>query len=247
MRAAVGRLLGVSPVPRGEVGAEAVMTEQRSVAEVAGDLVVQVRGFVITTPEQYRTVAEFLKGVKALRAEIADTFDAHIKRAYEAHRALCAEKRNAEANAVEAEGIAKSLLDAWDTEQQREAERRRVRDEGLAREVQTEIILDDAIAAEAAGDPERAAEILDAPRAPIAAAAPVLTPKVEGIAFRVTWGARVTDFAALVKAAALHPQYLALLKPDMTAINGLARSLRERLNVPGVEAVSSRGVSASKR
>jgi len=64
---------------------------------------------------------------------------------------------------------------------------------------------------------------------------------------RETWSARVTDLAAFVRAVAAHPPWLALLKPDLTALNAQARSLRGRLAIPGVEAVCTRDVAASSR
>lgn len=203
-------------------------------------LEVQARGFVITDDATYREVAEFLLGIKALRAKIAATFDEHIKRAYDAHRALCAEKRHAEAAAVAAERIAKDLLTEWDAAQARAREQERV---ALAAALQEQQLADAVAVADA--DPEQADEILAAP-VPLAAVAPAV-PKVEGISYRETWSARVDDLDALIRAAILNDHFRAYLLPNMPALHALARSLRARLKIPGVTAVCSKDVAAGRR
>ena len=68
-------------------------------------------------------------------------------------------------------------------------------------------------------------------------------PIVEGISYRTRWSARVVDFAALVRAAAGHEPWIALLKPDQRALDAQARSLQARCAIPGVEVVRARDVA----
>jgi hypothetical protein len=56
---------------------------------------------------------------------------------------------------------------------------------------------------------------------------PPVVPKIEGLSVRTTWSARIVD------ASLIPPQYLL---PDMVTLNGLARTLKEKFNVPGVVA-----------
>jgi hypothetical protein len=212
-----------------------------AVAAVALDLSVQARALTIVDSDTYRQVAEFLLGVKSLRAEIAATFDPHIARAYDAHRALCREKKDAEAAAVEAERIAKDLLVGWDTARQRDREREQAELDAVARAAVRQAIAEAATAGDVVG-----VEALIAQGAPVAVVPPA-TPDVSGIRYRETWTARVVNFAALVAAAVEHPAYLALLKPDSKALDAQARSLRGRLAIPGVEAVRSRDVAPGRR
>lgn len=217
--------------------------EVEGAPEVVDDalaLVATARTFTINTPDDYRRVAEFLQGVKTLRARIAETLDPHIRRVYEAHAALCKEKRDAEASAIEAERIAKDLLVVWDSAQEiaRREEQRRL--EAVAREV----ALEQAVEAEAAGDPAFADVLL----ATIpAAAVPPLTPKVDGIRFTERWSARVTDFGAFLAHVAARPDLQPLILPNMTALNQQARSLKSRLSLPGVEAVCTKDVASGRR
>lgn len=218
---------------------------ERPVVSDLAIFVEQARGMVITSADDYARVAEFLLGIKQLREKVAATFDVHIKRAYEAHRALVAEKREAEAEAIKAEEIAKALLAAWDTARETADADERRRNEAIAEEHGR--MLDDAIAtAEARGDFATADGIREERARAVPAPVVPSTPKVEGITFRETWTAKVVDLAALVAAAAAHRPWVALLKADQTALNAQARSLKSRLAIPGVEAVCSKGVGARR-
>ena len=68
-------------------------------------------------------------------------------------------------------------------------------------------------------------------------------PSVDGISFRSTWSAEVTDFMALVKAVAKGKAHIDMLKPDMTKLNAAARSLKSVMDLPGVEAVEKNGIA----
>src|SRR5690606_14674102 len=124
----------------------------------------------ITDDASYTAAAELLKGIKALRGKIAETFDPHIKRAHEAHKALVKDKATAEAPLTEAEGVLKKTLVAYQQEQEaiQRAEARRLEEE--ARKAEEARRLEEAaaierIAAETGDESMRATahEVLDAP------------------------------------------------------------------------------------
>jgi hypothetical protein len=142
----------------------AAVIEHAAVVAAASQHIEQAQAFTITDADSYRRVAEFLQGIKALRAEIAATFDPHIKHA-------------------------------------------------LAM-VPT-------------------------------AAVPSSTPKIAGVRFNERWSAKVTSLPALIAHVAAHPQLMALLVPNMVALNQQARSLRGQLQIPGVTAVCTKDVAAS--
>ena len=226
----------------------------------------------ITTPDTYVAAGEMLKGIKALRAKIAETFEPHIKRAFEAHRALVAERRAAEDPLTSAEGVIKGKLVAYDTEQERlrRIEEARVREEARRQEeirrleeaaelerqsreraAQAALLVDDEIERQIAQ--QEAAELQTQAEATIAepVEAPVVfvpkaTPKVAGIVYRETWSAQVVDLMALVRHVAAHPEHANLLTPNTTALNGLARSLRQSMAIPGVKAVATRQVASGR-
>lgn len=207
----------------------------------------QARAVRITDPASYERACDFLKGVKALREEISETFDPHIKRAYEAHRALCAEKKDAEAPLAEAERIVKNGLVAYDQAQERirREEQRRLEDQ--ARREEEDRRLAEAETLAACGAPEMADALLSEPiDTPVVAVAPT-TPKVTGISYRENWSARITDLHALVKFVAANPSHIGLLKANEPALNAQARSLKGQMRIPGVQAFATRDVAAGRR
>jgi hypothetical protein len=203
-----------------------------------------VRSEALTWPERakaarvsdtvtYLTACELLKGIKALRQKIGETFDPHIKRAFEAHRALCREKADAEAPLTEAEMILKRALVAWDTEQERlrREEERRLADEARRQEEQRR--LEEAAAlereAERTQDPQLREEAHALFEQPIETPTVVVaksTPKVSGITYRELWKYRIADASKVPR------EYL---KVDDIRIGGVVRALKGGTKIPGVE------------
>lgn len=207
----------------------------------------QARALRIADAATYQAACDFLKGIKALRTEIAETFEPHIKRAHEAHKALLKEKADAEAPLAEAERIAKSALVVYDQEQERIRREEERRLQAEMRRQEEERRLAEAVALEDAGESAEAEALIEEPVfVPTVAVAPS-TPKVAGISYRETWSAKVTDLAKLVKWVAANPQFAGLLSANMPALNGQARSLKAQMQIPGVEAVCTRDVAAGRR
>ena len=99
-----------------------------------------------------------------------------------------------------------------------------------------------AILAEEAGEIAEAEAIINAP---ISTPATIIIPKSAPPASRLTagresWSAEMVDLKMLVKAVAEGKQPITFLLPDMTVLNGLARSLKGAMNIPGVAAKSKK-------
>lgn len=224
-----------------------LVVDSAAVLQKAATFPEQARALAITSPERYTAACDFLQTIKALRAEIAETFDPHIKRAYDAHRALCAEKKDAEAPLVDAERIAKAAMVTYEQAQERLRREEAARLQAELRKVEEERRLTEAVAAEASGDTEVAEQLLAEPVfVPTVAVAPT-TPKVAGISYRETWSGKLTDIAALIRYAAANPQFMGLLEVNQPALNQLARSMKAQMQIPGVEAVCTRDVAAGRR
>lgn len=215
----------------------------------------RARASVVTDVESYSRTAELLKGIKSLRTKVAETFDPHIKRAFDGHRALIGEKSTAEAPLIEAERIIKSALVTYDQAQERirQAEERRLQED--ARRAEEDRRLAEAAAMEQEGNDygdaglvAEAHALINEPIAPMPIA-PVMkaVPKVTGIVHRETWSARVVDLKQLIQYVAQHPEHLNLLAANQTALNGLARSLKAGMKIPGVQAFPTRDVAAGAR
>ncbi len=81
--------------------------------------------------------------------------------------------------------------------------------------------------------------------APVVRVEPRLA-NVDGVRTQRRYKAEVTDKMELIRYVATHPEWTGLLDPNMPALNGLARSQREALSIPGVKAVAhdTKAVSA---
>jgi hypothetical protein len=228
----------------------------RAVTEEALTWPERARTTVVIDASSYQSAGELLKGIKQLRQKIAETFDPHIKRAYDSHRALCEEKRQAETPLTEAERVIKNALVAYDNEQERIRREEQRRLEEAARLEQEREAIERAAALEregnAFGDASMVAEAqqvieeqLQAPPPPVAAVART-TPKVSGIVHRSTWSARVTDAMALIRFVAANPSHAGLLQVNQAALNAQARSLKGAMRLPGVQPIETRDVAAGR-
>jgi hypothetical protein len=218
----------------------------RAVADEALAWPDRAKAAVITDADTYATACGLLLGIKDLRKKIAETFDPHVRRAHEAHKALVKEKADAEAPLTQAEVILKGALTAYDREQERlrQEEQRRI-DEAARREAER-LALEQAAALEAeghaTGDAAMVAEahaIIDAPIAPVPMAPAVkATPKVAGVALRKSWAFRIVN-------ANLVPRQYHVI--DESKIRGVVRSLGQAANIPGVEVYEETSVAAGRR
>lgn len=211
-------------------------------------------GLAVFDSPTYTIAGEFLKGIKALRARIAETFDPHIARAFQAHRALVKEKADAEAPLQVAERAIKDKLVTYDQaqEQIRLAEQRRLQE--AARKAEETRRLAEAAAMEAEalanGDTALQAEAEALIAAPVETPAIIIeksTPKVAGISYRVTYAAEVVSLPALIGYVATHPDQINLLLANTVALNQMARAMKMALHIPGVKVIEKRDIAAGSR
>ena len=190
--------------------------------------------------DSYLQGGDLLKGIKALRQKIAELFDPHIKRAYDAHKALVREKADAEMPLTEAERIIKGALVAYTEEQERKRrdEERRLAEEARRREEDRRVA--EAAALEQAGEYDEAVAVLaEAETAPT----PVVvlasaTPKVQGISYRTVWRFRIID------AKKIPDEYKV---PDETKIGAVVRAMKGETRIAGIEVYEDRIAAASGR
>jgi hypothetical protein len=86
---------------------------------------------------------------------------------------------------------------------------------------------------------EQAAQVV----APVISVAPQ-TQKIPGQSIRTTFDAEVIDLKAFVQYVATRDEFLHLLTPNMVAIRGLARSLKQECKLPGVRVFETQSLSS---
>lgn len=215
----------------------------QALVQESADVLVQARAFKIVTADDYREAGERLKLVKGLDARISDFFDPHIKRAYDAHKALVADKNRAAAPLKDAETVYKRLIRGYEDEQEKIRLAAQAKAEEAARKERERLEKQAQKAAEQ-GKAEKAAQLETRAQT---VATPVIassTPKLEGISTRVSWKAEVVDKMALVKAVAAGTVPLTALEPNLTFLGQQARSLKSELNYPGIRVFEDRGISS---
>ncbi len=222
-------------------------------AEAEGMLVV-AQAYEIDSPDMYQLAAQELSKIKARYKAINDARLSITRPMDEAKKRVMAFFDQPLKPLKAAESFLKKVMLDWDQKQERirqekEAEARKAQEEARKKaEAEAEAARKKAEEAAKGNDEQAAAEARAKAEEAQAqqealehAPAPVVmpdTPKVKGLSKRQKWSAEVTDFEALVKAVAEGKAPITLLKVDQTALNGMARSLKDALNIPGIRAVA---------
>lgn len=228
-------------------------------AAQSNDWAARARGLSIVNADSCVNASHLLKSVKLLRSEIQAWFEPHIEAAMEtkrkaeaARKALVDEKDRMEAPLVDAEGVIKRALLAWETEQEqlRQEQERELQAEAQRR---AEAATIDAAAAleliaNATGDTDmlqEAQSILESPTDAPVVSVKSFMPKVQGVTYRDQWKAHPTvDVKALAAAVASGQVPTTFLLPNMTAINQFARATQGAQPVPGVRMFNDRQIAA---
>lgn len=203
-------------------------------------------GLAIVDQETYNKTVEARVKAKEWLKGAEEYFDGLVKPAYASYKNLLdAKKKVLEPVEATIKSINNSLV-AWDQEQERiRREAIRVAEEA-ARVKAEEERLAQAVALEAAGAPADVVEEFIS--AELVVTAPVeVEPTYEkgtGITYRTTYSGEVTDMKAFIKAVAKNPALLGLVQVNGPALNAMARSMKETLNIPGVKLVETKGVAS---
>lgn len=219
------------------------MIETKEITEQSSQALTVAKGFRITSTDDYLKSADMLKGIKALLKQIDDTFDPHIKRAFEAHRGLVGEKKLHQQKPLEAEGIIKRAVLSYQLAEEQKRREAEARAQEEARKEREKLEAQAAKAA-AKGKEEKAAALVAAASAVTVPVIPTTTPRVAGISTRVTYKAVVVDKMELVKAVAAGTVPLNALDANMAFLNNQARVMKETLSYPGVKSEQEVGLAS---
>jgi len=238
---------------------EVVVSEERlaQLRVQAGPLVRIAEAALVQDEESYAKAGELALRIRERENEIATYFDpilaktkASVAAAKAAEKEAKEQKDRILAPLIGAQAVLKGKMVGFLNEQDR---RRRLGAEA-AREAQRCAEEEERRAAaealEAQGRTEAAARVkalppTPAPRAPAPSRA--AAPKVAGTSAPVRWRASLTSLLTLVRAAAEKPELLRFLCVDQSALDTEAREKHEAMDVPGVEAISERGIALANR
>ncbi|MFA5617534.1 MAG: hypothetical protein WDK95_11865 [Syntrophorhabdaceae bacterium] len=224
--------------------------ETQEVVERALTIVEQARAVRVSDNETYIAAGDLWKAIGDMIREVRDAFDPICEAAHKAHKAATAKRAQYLNPLTEAQRSVKSLMAAYDDEQERirREEERRLAE--IARKQEEERRLQEAIAAEqeakrvGASHESIAQEVeavLSAPEYVPPVVLPKTTPKIGGgPVYRTVWSAECVDIRALCRAVAGGKASPECVTPNMPTLNKMAAALKDALNIPGVRAVSRR-------
>ena len=221
---------------------EVSLPDTREVQQKAISAVEKALAIKITDDILYVQAGELLKSLKGLQIQINETFDAPIRAAHAAHKAVLAAKDKHMAPVAEAERIVKPKLAVYAQEQETRRLEEQKRLEAESRKKSEDEALAQAIEAENSGNKAAAEALLSSPiQTP-----PVVLPKqtkINGVYFRTKWSGTVTDKMALIKAVAAGQAPAGLLSENPTAIRQFAESTQGAACVPGIRFYDEKIVS----
>lgn len=208
----------------------------------------KAKAIAITNQETYNLAANTLIEISQLEKQIRDHHAPIKTAAFNAHKtAVAAEKRLLDP-LDEAKAIIKRSISNWTIEQdniRREAQRKIDEAEKAKKKAAEDLILQAALEAEQAGVSSKVTEAIIETSVAQPPIKPIQTTyrKVEGVSTRETWHAEVTDILALCKAISEGKVSSDLITPNMYKLNIEARLKKDKLTIPGVQAIKEVGVT----
>ncbi len=197
-------------------------------------------GLTITTPAEYESSALMLRQVTAQRKTL-ETQRTDITRPMDRARGKVMDLfKPVVARFQSAETTLRTAMVTFTTAEEEKRRKEQARLDELARKKEERL---QARAAEQREQGhEEKADVLEETATQVVPrkAAPIT--KTTSVHARVTWSAHVTDIKALIRACAEGKTPEHLLAADMSVLNALARAEKDKLDIPGVKAVSSRGM-----
>jgi hypothetical protein len=189
-----------------------------------------------------------LNEIIPFRKRWKDYWEALRVPAHAAYQGILDKFNEGDKPAEAAEKAVKSEIRRWDDEQERKRqELQRKAQEEAEREAEEERLRAAIVAEEAGASEPEVQAIVDAPVVAVAQPVAPTYAKAAGVSGRDNWKAKVTDFPALVKAAAKDKSLLAYLLPNEQALNNRAKADKQTLNVPGVVPWNDRIISGRGR
>lgn len=216
---------------------------EAQLASVSSPILETANSFIIDSPVMYEMAGDELKTIKAKYKLLEDQRKAITQPMDAAKKQVMDLFRKPLEMLEQAEGIIKRTMLAYQNEQRRlQAEAQRKIDEAAAAERQR--MAEQAKAAEQTGDTAGAVALQAAADMVVAPTVKMEPAKVSGISTTVRWSAEITDKIAFLQHALAHPEFMEAIDINMKPLNQMAVALKDKLNIPGVKAVSTESISA---
>ena len=203
----------------------------------------------IQDQQSYDDAARFLlESIIPFRKKWAAYWEPVKASAYRTYKEIQKKFAEGDDSAALAEKTVKAEIRRWDDLQMLiEQERQRLAQEAAETRAEEERLRAAIVAEQAGATEEEVSRIVDTSLAVVAEPVEPAYVRTSGISRRENWKARVTDFHALVKAAAKDKSLLPYLQVNESALNARAKADRSTLNIPGVIAYQEAVLAARGR
>jgi len=221
-----------------------VIQKQTEVWRRAATWPERAQGLQIRNVPDLDFAALALNGIKDLRKEVAETFDPVVQAAYAAHKAATAARKKVDEPLDQAERTIKGKIGDYQSGLRRiaeEQERKALEAEEARLAAERECEIEQA---ETEGRSVEEVRMIVAAPLPVAVVAPLPALKVAGVSIGTDYSAEVENLVLLVAHVARNPGMIGLLQANLPALNGMARSTKGAIQIPGVRIVAKPRVSA---
>lgn len=200
-------------------------------------VVQQAKAMKVTDDSSFRAAGEFLKQIKIASNKVIAVFKPMKTQAHKAWRTICDTEGEMLDPLNEAEKYLKSQLSDYTLKVEEEQASQRKELENKARSEADESTLEAAYAAEEAGSPALAQEILrQEPHVP-AVVMPSAAPAMKGISTRKKYKSQIVNMRALCAAVATGKVPIMAILGNTKWLDTQANQMQDLLNIPGVKAV----------
>lgn len=226
-----------------------IIEQEQELKQEALTIVQRATMVKIDSQESYTAACDVLqKEIVPMRKRWADFWKPLTGAAWDSYKKIQARFKEGDEPLEMAERVIKTEIRKFDEQQIRiEQERQRLAQQEAEKQAEEERLRAAIVAEEAGASESEVAAIVDTPVAVVAEPVAPTYQRATGISKRENWKYKITDFHALVKAAAKDKSLLVYLQPDERALNARARADRSTLAIPGVVAYNEAIVSARGR
>lgn len=204
-----------------------------------GPLEQTISSLKIVDAATHAEAKKYGKRLTGMKRFILELYAEPKKKADEAHKSITTMERKYLEPIDKTLSLLNGRIDIYERAEKARAEEEARQRQIEANRIEQERALQEAVAAEQAGDIELAEAIIEVPPAPAVVLPEPNLAKVAGTSARTSWSGEGINLLATVKFVAEHPEFIDCLAYNQTGINGHARAMKGNLKIPGVRAVES--------
>lgn len=203
--------------------------EIQEVQTKAMTLAENARKIQISTKEDYERAGELCRALDEMEKKAHELCDPVCASTFKSHRDAVSLRSTIIDPITAGRKLVKQLMGSWKSEQERLAQLEQARVQTQVATKQQDIIIQQAIAAEAMGDSRTATTILSQPISTPTIVVKADIPKTKGVVFQTRWKFEIIDENLIPRE---------FMTPDMEKIRKVVNALKSQANIPGVRAIS---------